>query len=486
MPCYPHQDLKDALGETGGVVVFHEQVLRIIDVMTGCGLGQAELLRRKLAADVEETGQWFRSRARGRGYDPVAVDRVWEVLAAFGAFGFCKAHAAAFAVPVYQSAWLKRHHPAAFYAGVLSHDPGMYPKRVIVQDARLSGVAVRPVDVNASAADWTVTPDPTPGLRVALREVKGISDAELAQVTKGQPYASLRDFTERARVCRPVTERLVLVGAFDSLYANQGRPRPTRRDLLARVGVLDRAPAADPLPLDLADDGFAGLVPAGELRDLDQAERVAAELEILGFDLSGHVLGFFRELLDDLGVARSTELHRHRPGSVVLVAGVKVATQTPAVRSGQRIVFATLDDEAGLVDLAFFDRAQQRCADKLFGSWLLLVRGRLRHTGPAGPGAYSVNAEDCWDLRDLEHTRAARGPAAVRAALHSAHPPTQEPRDPPGAQDHARPTVFPNGFALSAYAETGSPGARPTYPSRHLWHPGPESPEPVTPTAADA
>jgi error-prone DNA polymerase len=472
VPCYPHQDLKDALGETGGVVVFHEQVLRIIDVMTGCGLGQAELVRRKLAADVEETGRWFRSRARGRGYDPVAVDRVWEVLAAFGAFGFCKAHAAAFAVPVYQSAWLKRHHPAAFYAGVLSHDPGMYPKRVIVQDARLSGVAVRPVDVNASGADWTVTPDPTPGLRVALREIKGISDAELAKITAAQPYASLRDFTERARVSRPVTERLVLVGAFDSLYANQGRPpgapRPTRRDLLARVGILDHSPAADPLPLDLADDGFAGLVPAGELRELDHAERVAAELEILGFDVSGHVLGFFDRLLDDLDVVRSTALHRHRPGSMILVAGVKVATQTPAVRSGQRIIFATLDDEAGLVDLAFFDRAQQRCADKLFGSWLLLVRGRLRHAGPAGagPGAYTVNAEDCWDLRDLEHIRATRGPAAVRAALRPASP-------PPSTTDPARPTVFPNGFTLSPYAETGSPGARPTYPSRHLWHPSP-------------
>jgi error-prone DNA polymerase len=466
VPCYPHQDLKDALGETGGVVVFHEQVLRIIDVMTGCGLGQAELVRRKLAADVEETGQWFRSRARGRGYDPVAVDRVWEVLAAFGAFGFCKAHAAAFAVPVYQSAWLKQHHPAAFYAGVLSHDPGMYPKRVIVQDARLSGVAVRPVDVSASGADWTVTSDQDPGLRVALREVKGISDAELAQITAAQPYASLRDFAERARVSRPVTERLVLVGAFDSLYADPGRPRPTRRDLLARVAVLDRSPAAEPLPLDLADDGFASLVPAGELRELDHAERVAAELEILGFDLSGHVLGFFGSLLGDLGVVRSTALHRHRPGSVILVAGVKVATQTPAVRSGQRIVFATLDDEAGLVDLAFFDQAQQRCADKLFASWLLLVRGRLRHAGPAtaGPGAYTINAEDCWDLRDLDHIRATRGQAAVRAALRPA-------TLPPSTTTPARPTVYPNGFTLSPYAETGTPGQRPTYPSRHLWHP---------------
>ena len=85
------------------------------------------------------------------------VDRVWQVLIAFGAFGFCKAHAAAFAIPVYQSAWLKRHHPAAFYAGVLAHDPGMYPKRVILQDARLAGVRVLGPDINASATDWIRT-----------------------------------------------------------------------------------------------------------------------------------------------------------------------------------------------------------------------------------------------------------------------------------------------------------------------------------------
>ena len=138
------------------MVVFHEQVLRIIDVMTGCGLPEADLVRRHLSTDggPERTAPWFRAQARARGFDPVTVERVWQVVAAFGGFGFCKAHAAAFAIPVYQSAWLRRHHPAAFYAGVLTHDPGMYPKRVIIADARLSGVQVLPVDVNASAADW--------------------------------------------------------------------------------------------------------------------------------------------------------------------------------------------------------------------------------------------------------------------------------------------------------------------------------------------
>jgi error-prone DNA polymerase len=157
-PRFPHAKLRGALKETGGVVVFHEQVLRIIDVLTGCGLPEADLVRRHLSTErgPQRTEPWFRAQALARGFDPVTVDQVWEVVAAFGGFGFCKAHAAAFAIPVYQSAWLKRYYPAAFYAGVLTHDPGMYPRRVIVQDARLAGVPVLPVDVNSSAGEWKV------------------------------------------------------------------------------------------------------------------------------------------------------------------------------------------------------------------------------------------------------------------------------------------------------------------------------------------
>ena len=161
---------------------------------------------------------------------------------------------------------------------------------------------------------------------------------------------------------------------------------------------------------------MAGLVPAGQLRELEPDERVAAELEILGFDISRHVLGFYADLLAGLGVVRSTELDDQENGETVLVAGVKVATQTPAVRSGQRIIFASLDDAAGLVDLAFFESVQDRCAARLFGSWLLLVRGRVRRAG-AGPMAVTVNATECWDIPALEEIRLASGLAAVRGAM---------------------------------------------------------------------
>ena len=161
---------------------------------------------------------------------------------------------------------------------------------------------------------------------------------------------------------------------------------------------------------------MADLVPAGELRDLDLAERVAAELEILGFDVSQHVLEFYADLLTELAVVRSADLDGCRNGETVLVAGAKVATQTPAIRSGQRIIFASLDDAVGLVDLAFFESVQDRCASRLFGSWLLLVRGRVRRAG-AGPMAVTVNATECWDIPALEEIRGTGGMDAVRAAM---------------------------------------------------------------------
>ncbi len=157
-PEYLHEDLRYALEDTCGVVVFHEQVLEIIATFTGVTLAEADEARRAMGSPdgQDEVEVWLRPRAFARGYDVPTVDKVWEVLKAFASFGFCKAHAAAFALPTYQSAWLKAHHPAAFLAGVLTHDPGMYPKRLILDDARQFGIEVLPLDVNRSEATYRV------------------------------------------------------------------------------------------------------------------------------------------------------------------------------------------------------------------------------------------------------------------------------------------------------------------------------------------
>src|SRR5204863_5896583 len=139
-------------------VVFHEQVIEMIAQFGGVSNAEADEKRRALG-DVEgmaETKLWFFPAALGHGYSLPVVEAVWKVIEAFASFGFCKAHAAAFALPTYQSAWLKAHWPAHFLAGVLTHDPGMYPKRLILDDARQFGIAVLPLDVNRSDATYRV------------------------------------------------------------------------------------------------------------------------------------------------------------------------------------------------------------------------------------------------------------------------------------------------------------------------------------------
>ena len=157
-PEFLHPTLIPALKETEGVVVFHEQVLLMVAETTGVTLAEADEVRRAMGSPrgQAEVEKWWRPAALARGYPKDVTDKIWEVLKAFASFGFCKAHAAAFALPTYQSAWLKAHHPAAFLAGVLTHDPGMYPKRLILDDARSLGITVLGLDVNASKQTYVV------------------------------------------------------------------------------------------------------------------------------------------------------------------------------------------------------------------------------------------------------------------------------------------------------------------------------------------
>ncbi len=229
-PVYLHDDLRPILGSTHGVVVFHEQVIEMIALFAGITNAEADEKRRALGdpEGMAETKVWFFPRALGRGYSLRVVEEVWKVLAAFASFGFCKAHAAAFALPTYQSAWLKAHWPAHFLAGVLTHDPGMYPKRLILDEVRQLGITVLGLDVNASEKQYVVERRPGStggdaaprdyGIRLSLAEVKGINDGEVQRIVAARPYASLTDFWHRAQVSRPVLERLVLAGGFDEAY----------------------------------------------------------------------------------------------------------------------------------------------------------------------------------------------------------------------------------------------------------------------------
>jgi error-prone DNA polymerase len=597
-PLFLHPDLRPILEETQGVVVFHEQVIEMISTLAKVDLAEADEKRRALGdrEGMAETKRWFFPRAIDAGYPLPMLEAVWKVIEAFASFGFCKAHAAAFALPTYQSAWLKAHWPAHFLSGVLTHDPGMYPKRLLLDDARHCGIEIRGLDVNASEKDYVVervaepSPDAPVGyaIRLALADVKGINEAEIARVVAARPYHSLTDFWHRARVSRPTAERLVLTGAFDAVYGIgapddtgvRRRRRVTRRDLLLQVAELDRfgraldkasrgrglstkrargaSPSAEPRPADLrAADAAArcstdpavreealpterhALASAGVwakaaaqsratappppvtsvqlaldlgdepgegevsgLPELSAEERMRAELEILGLDASRHVVDSYASFLDALGVVRSHDLLRQRSKSDLLVAGVKVATQTPPIRSGRRVVFLTLDDATGPVDATFFEDAQGPYAATVFGSWLLVVRGELRRTGYKG---VSLRGTGAWDLPTLHGLWQRSGLEAVREVLDTvpegfaevgvqvasvtgaaesrssrpvmASPQTfGDPDDPDdrrstaGGMGQRRVLVHSSGFKLSPYADVKPAGDDVKQVARKLWH----------------
>ena len=480
---YPHPDLEEPLKSTYGVVVFHEQIIDIVDIMTGCGRDEADRVRRGLS-DPESQGRirfWFAQHAAARGYDAETIGRTWETVEAFGSYGFCKAHAVAFAVPTYQSAWLKAHHPAAFYAGLLTHDPGMYPKRLLLADARRRGVPILPLDVNRSAVAHRIElvsesegfggagkvsggSGKAWGVRLALSDVHGISEAEAARIADGQPYASLLDFWERARPSRPLAGRLAQVGALDVFGAN-------RRDLQLHLTELHRGArggrgAQLPLP------GGQKTASAG-LPDLSSAERLSAELGVLSMDASRNLMDDHREFLEELGVVTARRLRAARHGETVLVAGAKAATQTPPIRSGKRVIFTTLDDGTGLVDLAFFDDSHDACAHTVFHSWLLLVRGVVQRRGPR---SLSVVGSAAWNLADLVELRHEEGLDGVALRLAEPQGEGEAGADSRGTGDPAggRRIRMPTGYEMHPWADLRPAGEGPAG-GRKLWHQSPGS-----------
>ena len=427
-----HPKLDPILDETEGVVVFHEQVIRLISVITGSSLAESDERRRQLGSYESQqiVCDWFYPTALAQGFDMSVVDKVWEVLRAFASFGFCKAHAAAFALPTYQSAWLKAHHTAAFIAGALTHDPGMYPKRLILDEARQWGIAIAPIDINYSDRTFRVEkidqnsahtlkePYLAPDLlstgsslnlpdargyaiRVALSEIQGISSSEIGTIIQARPYLDLADFVMRSGSAYPTTQALILVGAFDQLHnlsKESVEGSLNRRDLLLHAQDLYKLSASKKGNLS-SNQLTLGLTPppleSTGLPDLTQAEKVFHEVDLTGMDISRHMLEFYGDFLNQIGAIRSSDLIHQRSGATVLVAGVKVALQTPPVRSGRRVMFLTLDDGHGCNDATFFEDVQDSCAALLYSSWLFLVRGEVRRTGPRG---VSIRATKAWEL----------------------------------------------------------------------------------------
>ena len=209
----------------------------------------------------------------------------------------------------------------------------------------------------------------------------------------------MSDFYTRARPSRRTLERLTLIGALDQLAGIRAETKESNRgDLLVHIRQISSKPLAKQDKNKLSFDlGKLDLLPTGNLAP-SKTEMIQSELAITGMDVTDHQLTEFQELLDELGVVRASELVNLRSNTEVLVAGVRIATQTPPMRSGKRVVFISLDDGTGCADATFFDEAQRRCAHLLFQNRLLLISGKTRRTGVRG---VSILAENAFDLRAL-------------------------------------------------------------------------------------
>ncbi|MCL6581149.1 MAG: error-prone DNA polymerase, partial [Firmicutes bacterium] len=400
---YLHPMLEPILRKTYGVVLFQEQVIEIATKVAGFTPGEADRLRRVMTharhgPEMAALGRLFVAKAVERGVPEEAAERIFACMEGYASYGFCEAHAAAFADTAYRTAYLVRHHPAEFYAAVLSYQPmGYYPAGTLCVEARRRGVAVLGPDVNRSGERYLVEERPGPegsgagprkAIRVSLRQVKGMErralEAILAARQAGGPFRSLEDFCRRCSppVSRDVVEALILVGAFDSLD-------PNRRRLLWRLPVALSGPSADVLLPEQAPGGVlsggpdGGEGPTGGIADFTLEERIRWEYELLGFSPEHHLLGYLRPRLDAAGFVPSSALARLRPGTPVRVAGLPVRPHRPPTRSGRTVVFVSLEDEEGLADVTVFERVYRRYGALLFSDPCppLAVEGRVERRG---------------------------------------------------------------------------------------------------------
>jgi len=388
-PCL-HRRFQGFLADSYGVMIYHEHVLRILSDCMGVSLAEADEIRRRMGAGTEAIEQSFRAAAAARRgqqgerlFTDRQIDQIWKTLREFGSFGFCKAHACAFAHTTYQSAWLKTHYPAQFMAGILEHDPGMYPKRLLLTEAKRLGIPVLGVDVNASTGHYRVEDDGLAlGIRLPFSQIGGISSSEIRRLTANQPYRDITDLIRRARPHRPTVRKLAAIGALDALA-----PGRSRGEIIAcarRLTAVSRSPSENQDPL-LADD--------------EPVDTLAAEIGILGLDVTKHILDPWRDVIDGLGVTPANQLLGLRNNSLVTVVGARVASQTPPMRSGQRVVFLSLDDGTGIADCTFFPDAQRQVGADLFRADLLAVQGHTRRTGDKG---ISILADMAWDLAGVD------------------------------------------------------------------------------------
>ena len=365
---YPSEAVRGVLERTLGVPIFQEQVMQLAVVAAGFSPGEADQLRRSMAAWKRKGGlEPFEQRlVRGmleRGYRREFAEGVYRQILGFGEYGFPESHAASFALLVYVSAWLKCHHPAAFCAALLNSQPmGFYAPSQLVQDARRHGVEVRPPEVSASRWDCTLEAG---ALRLGLRMVGGLGEAAAHRIVAARgagTFASIADLARRAGLERRDLACLASGGALAGLAGHRRQAHWAAAGVPQASGLLRQARLDEP-PLQLP--------PASE------GEEIVADYASLGLSLGRHPLALLRPRLR--GLLSAAALRERPHGSLARAAGLVTCRQRPDTASG--VIFVTLEDETGTVNVVVWRDLVERQRRELLGARLLAVAGAVERDG---------------------------------------------------------------------------------------------------------
>ena len=386
---YPHPSLEPILRRTLGVPLFQEQLLRMAMVTAGFTATEAEELRRafgfkrseRLMAEVETK---LRAGMARQGIHGAAAEEIVHAITAFALYGFPESHASSFALLAYASAYLRVHHPAAFYAALLNNQPmGFYHPATIVKDAQRHGLRIRPIDVTRSEWLCVIEPDDT-GLtvRLGLRYVRGLREAAgraLVAARLARPFDSVRDLVRRVRLERDELETLAAIGAL----APFGE---TRRANLWMVAASSPGPLFEDPPRE-----------ESPLSEMTEVERLAADYAGTSVTLGRHPMALRRAALRHAGVLSARELAGVEDGARVQVAGSVIVRQRPGTAKG--FVFLSLEDETGIANVIVTPPIFARHRLTLVAEPYLLVEGIAQRQD----GVISVRATRARGLPALGH-----------------------------------------------------------------------------------
>ncbi|OJY67000.1 MAG: DNA polymerase III subunit alpha [Sphingobium sp. 66-54] len=374
---YPHPLLEPVLNETYGIFVYQEQVMQAAQILAGYSLGGADLLRRamgkKIKAEMDAQRATFVEGCKGNKIGEKKANELFDLIDKFAGYGFNKSHAAAYALLAYQTAWLKAHYPAEFYAASMAFDIHQTDKLcVFVDDMRRMGLTCLAPDINVSAADFTVEPDPADPTRYAVRYalggLKGVGEKAMETLVEEReqngPFRDLDDFAGRIEprlLNRRQLESLSAAGAFDGLGLDRGVVHAAAETILTVAAKAADMRESGQGGLFGGDDAAHADVPLPSNADWVQSERMAQEKEAFGFYFSAHPVDRYREVARERGVRTYAELCGAADGlgagerTGAAMAGLIEEVRWRDTRRGGRFVSATFSDSSGQFQASCFD-----------------------------------------------------------------------------------------------------------------------------------